>query len=227
MDAITRATTYPYPYLNRSFVFVAPGDERPWSDAAVPLDGGRAVIAYGSNQSTAQLAQKFQGTHAIPVQRGWLHDFDVVYAARFTSYGAIPSTIIPSPGTQVDVAITWLTPAQLAIMDRSEGHPDVYRFAEETGARFDPRDGPVPSKLYAYKAVAGHLDLGQGPIALAAIEARNGSRKFPAVLERDIIERTLRYLGRAETVDAFVTRVAGGQINYRHLNDELRQEMHR
>ena len=44
----------------------------------------------------------------------------MVYAAHIASYGAIPAVLALSPGTIVDIAITWLTKLQLQRMHETE-----------------------------------------------------------------------------------------------------------
>ena len=104
------AKTYPYRVPRASFVYV---DGR-----ADPLEGpldrsGRIpVIAYGSNRAPEQLARKFAGWPRGTGRAGdaaRLADHDVVYGAHFTAYGALPAVLARSPGTAVEVSVTWLT----------------------------------------------------------------------------------------------------------------------
>ena len=70
------------------------------------------------------IARKFQDWPLplrIPVLCAKLADFDVVYSAHFTRYGAIPATLHPCPGAATDVAVQWLTPAEFERMDATEG----------------------------------------------------------------------------------------------------------
>lgn len=45
---------------------------------------------------------------------------DIVFAARVSPTGAIPATLVESPGTRVCVKVTWLTDDQARVMDDSE-----------------------------------------------------------------------------------------------------------
>ncbi len=57
------------------------------------------VIGYGSNASPDQLTRKFvsanfPGSAVIPVMKGRLKDYDVVWTPLFVGYGAMPATIV-------------------------------------------------------------------------------------------------------------------------------------
>ena len=101
---IARAKAYPFPRHDHCFLF------QDGAAIPLPLDGvcdtaGRVpVLAAGSNQSHEQLARKYAGREefkgtVIPAWRGRLHDFDTVYAAKFTAYGSVPATFQHSPST--------------------------------------------------------------------------------------------------------------------------------
>ncbi|MYK59998.1 MAG: hypothetical protein F4027_15885, partial [Rhodospirillaceae bacterium] len=95
LDPVERAMGYPYAIPDCSFVFDKAGrDKAGWRPAEIGgalTDGRHPVLACGSNRSPDQLARKYFDFEAatIPVQRAWLGDFDVVYAAHITGYGAI------------------------------------------------------------------------------------------------------------------------------------------
>jgi hypothetical protein len=50
-----------------------------------------------------------------------LRDFDVVYAPLISSYGSATATLEHSPGTEVAVFITYLTPTLQQRMHETEG----------------------------------------------------------------------------------------------------------
>src|SRR5438128_1689184 len=108
---LDRAFDYPYDVPPRSFLFV-PGrgvSELDAASASELVQGRRAVLAVGSNAAPSQLARKFgEDDGVIPVVRADLHDHDVVYAARFAPYGAVPATMLESPGTTAHVHATYL-----------------------------------------------------------------------------------------------------------------------
>lgn len=114
------------------------------------------IVASGSNAAPARLLSKFGSDHRIPVTRGTLRDFAVVFAGHFTAYGAIPATLCPHPGARTEVWITWLTPDQLTIMHRSEGvigcreAMQRYDFFELDGIELQPDGQPPVNHAGAY-----------------------------------------------------------------------------
>src|SRR3970040_120238 len=94
--SVRHALSYPFEIPSRSYV-VADGRYEELPDSAPPLDvsGRHPVLALGSNQSPHQLIRKFRdcGLGPITVVRGRLRDFDVVYSAHISRYGAIPETL--------------------------------------------------------------------------------------------------------------------------------------
>jgi hypothetical protein len=114
-EILAAARDYPYEIPRRSFVY----SKRGLLDFDPGLcDRRTPVLAIGSNQSPARLAQKFghDAAHVIPVQRATLRNFDVVYSAHISRYGAVPAMLQTSQGASVTVAVTWLDDAQLGIM---------------------------------------------------------------------------------------------------------------
>ncbi|MCH7943706.1 MAG: hypothetical protein IIB67_10805, partial [Proteobacteria bacterium] len=154
----------------------------------VGLQKRTPVIAHGSNASPKQLARKFNSLDddvIIPVLRGGLADFDVVYAAHFTAYGAIPATLAASPGTTAEIAIIYLTDAQLARMHRSEGLGASYVYGR-LGRIFIDIDGLDPlSEAFVYITLRGAAMLSGKPVALSSITAhrrRFRAQPMPAML---------------------------------------------
>ena len=118
-ERIDHACSYPFARPACSYLFVD-GAMRPLS--GVMVTGRVPVLASGSNAAPSRLAAKFgRSDGVVPVTRGILHDFVVVFAGHFTGYGAIPATLFPHPGAAINIWITWLTEDQLTIMHRSEG----------------------------------------------------------------------------------------------------------
>lgn len=89
------------------------------------------VLGIGSNGSPEQLARKFPHNSfpqaVIPTIRCALQDFDVVYAPLISSYGSATATLEHSPGTCVEVCLTYLTPPLLERMHATEGAYTVVR----------------------------------------------------------------------------------------------------
>lgn len=186
-DAVlARARNYPYAFPRRSFVY-RDGVETAFDPA---LKQGRTpVLAFGSNQSPERLRQKFgdRDGHVIPVERGRLQDFDVVYSAHITSYGAVPAMLQVSDGASVELAVTWLDDRQLAIMHDSEIKAANYYFAALDGVSLRLSGEEVHTTAYAYIGTRGHLEHDQGgAIALAAVPCEG--RQFKSMTTADALE---------------------------------------
>ena len=121
----------------------------------------------------------------IPVLRGGLVDFDVVYAAHFTAYGSIPATLAASPGTTAEIAIVYLTDAQLARMHKTEGLGANYVYGR-IGRIFIDVDGLDPLlEAFVYLTLHGSAMLTGEPVALSSVIAhrrRFRSQPMPAML---------------------------------------------
>ena len=56
----------------------------------------------------------------IPVTKATLRNFDIPWLPCITDFGGLPATLSESPGTEVEVWLTWLDDDQLALMNTSE-----------------------------------------------------------------------------------------------------------
>jgi len=189
------ATDYPYGAPPRSYLFHG-GATRDLAAADQALFAGRRpVLAHGSNRSPAQLARKFLDAcfggaregdaAAIPVTYGWLAGYDVVFAAHVARYGAVTSTLAAAPGVRARVAVTWLTPEQLAYMHETERMN--YSYGDLDGGRFLPEAGPQPGRLAAYIGNHGALRLDGALVGMAAIAAEG--RRYPALQQLEMQRR--------------------------------------
>lgn len=196
---------------------------------AVDWAGRVAVIACGSNRSPRQLARKFApgiarkfapgiapGTArpdagVIPVIRARVDDFDVVYSAHFTSYGAVPATLCPSPGTRAEVSVLWLTAAQLARMHGTESLGLNYGFGRLSGLRLEMEiaveGARVLAEAFHYAGLHGCLAADSHPLSLAAVAARG--RAFPARHQIEVLRLARDRLAPGRGLEAFVTDVVG------------------
>src|SRR4051794_4618453 len=170
---IALAAGYPYEFPTCSYLF-ADHARRPLPDdlTAAGLADRIPVIACGSNRSPEQLARKFRDWPAplrIPVLCARLAGFDVVHSAHFTRYGAIPASLHPCPGAAVDVAVQWLTPAELERMDETEGIGINYDCHRLTGIDLDIDGYGTIHAAEAYLSRRGPLMHQGTPISLAAI----------------------------------------------------------
>ncbi len=144
------------------------------------MQGRIPVIASGSNAAPAQLKRKyadFAPGAEIPVTRVHVSDFDAVYNAHITSYGSIPATLFPSPGTVLETFITWLNPEELEVMHGTEQPGINYHFAELRGLTLEVQNiGPLDT-AFAYISVVGGLARDGAPVSLAEVPARG--RRYP------------------------------------------------
>lgn len=210
--ALARAREYPYAIPTQSFVYRDSGA----SEFDVALCAGRTpVLAIGSNQSPRRLAEKFgdDASHVIPVQRARLKDFDVVFSAHISTYGAVPAMLQVSPGAEVGLAVTWLNDAQLEIMNHSEVNAANYAFALLEGLALSFEGGGTESKAYAYVSSRGHLRHDGDAVALSAIECEG--RRYRAMSTVQALEIVRRRVAPALESDAFVLKLIA-DAGYRH-----------
>lgn len=211
MDPLERATTYPYLIPDASYLFERGG----WRPAEIDarMTGGRTpVLACGSNRSPEQLARKFADFDdaIIPVQRAWLEDFDVVYAAHITAYGAIAAKLQHVPGTRVEVSVTWLSDDQMARMHATEGVGHNYHYARLHGLALHMEGGGVRAEAFAYVYDKGALRHDGTPgdhAALAEIRAEN--RQDHHLSQAEALAEVCGRVGHTGGLAEFVGAVVG------------------
>ncbi len=174
-ELLDLAKGYPYCRPAACYLFNA-GEARPLPDSVARpgLFAARTpVVAHGSNRSPRQLARKFGETAEIPVSRAWLSDYDVVYSAHMTRYGAIAANLCHAPGTRVEVWITWLDEAQLLRMHETELGAEIYRYGYLSQVSIALDSGPAEAidRAGVYLSRNGYLALDGAPIGLAAVPA--------------------------------------------------------
>jgi len=205
--AVHRASSYPYARPNRSFLYEsgeAQDVDAPELLRLADKESLVPVLALGSNASPEQLGRKFANFSRvrIPVVYCTLRDFDVGYAPLITSYGSVPATLIPSAGTAVSAAVTYLSTELLEAMHATEG---AYELRELRQIDLLLDGGRQQSTIWAYVHQLGSLNIPYhelelsksfqkvGPAALAEISAEG--RRFPSfdqvqmqVLVRQILQ---------------------------------------
>ncbi|MCW5773527.1 MAG: hypothetical protein KIT16_17930 [Rhodospirillaceae bacterium] len=203
MDPLERALDYPYAAPARSYRFVA-GAAVPAAIEAADRAGCLPVLACGSNRAPAQLARKFAGIEGadFAVERVFLADFDSVYAAHISGYGAVAATLQHSPGCRVELFVTWLPPRLMPRMHATEGRGTFYNFVRLDGLDLVGEGGEALSSAYAYAFHAGCLNLAGGPVALAAVPARN--RRFRALDEAAVQRAVQAKFGEGGSLEEFV-----------------------
>lgn len=217
---VTRALGYPYARPKRSYLFTG-GNAHPLAALGRHHLAGRTpVLAYGSNAAPEQLARKFadQPDSTIPVLMGRLAGFDIVYSCHITAYGALPATLVESPGTVVAVAVTWLNDHQLARMNETEGVAARYDYVTMDKIDLELELVGALPEVGAYAGLYGHLPapgdadvadepVRRQPIALAAIPATG--RRFTALDQRAALLHAMQCLGEQGEVEDFIVRVVG------------------
>ncbi len=158
------------------------------------------VIGYGSNPAPTQLARKFSSVSAssdvvIPVMKGTLQNFDVVWTPVFVGYGSMPATITPSPGTDVEVWVTWLDKEAVQVVDRTEHsvhtQRPLYVLTTIEGAAFE-FDGPDPASMEVYVSCFGPLTINGQIQSVSAISAKD--RRFSGLNASAAMEAILPLL---------------------------------
>jgi hypothetical protein len=202
---IALATGYPYEFPACSYLFADHARHPLPDDILTSLADRIPVIACGSNRAPEQLARKFQDWPLplrIPVLCAKLAGFDVVYSAHFTRYGAVPATLHPCPGATVDVAVQWLTPAELERMDATEGIGINYDRHHLTGIDLEIEGLGMVQTAETYQSRRGPLIDQDIPIALEAIPC--AGRAWPALNQQGVLDLTRRRLAPEVTLDSFI-----------------------
>jgi len=196
---VERAMRYPYAVPARAFAQLRHETLSP-DDVDVDLADRTPLLAYGSNGSPEVLGRKLAlSADPVLVEPAWLHDFDVVYSAHISPYGAVPATLQRSPGTAVRVAVLHLTPEQLTLLSATEPN---YEPSTLEDVHCELADGTVRSELSAYLSRHGCLLVDGSEVALIAVPARD--RRFAEIGEPQVLEHVRATLAPEESMDSFV-----------------------
>lgn len=180
-EELARALDYPYPAPLPPWIFAGHEVHRPASPGFPALsrdirrDARVPVVAAGSNRAPVQLCRKFGVEDAFPVSTIRLRDVDTVYSAHFSSYGAIPATLAPSPGTVLHTAVLWLTAAQLDRMNATEALGVNYRLGWMARRSVSRRFGLTADRIAAYISLHGAVTCDAGvPVPVAGFRRQGG-----------------------------------------------------
>lgn len=184
---LARALDYPYAapqgsylYLDGAAVELPPGG---------PYLAGRSpLLAYGANAAPEALGHKLAPLAGIemPVLQFELAGFDVAYSAHVSPYGAVPATLVESPGTVAPVFVIHPTAGQRALLTASEPNYDLVEV-----------DG-----IAAYRSKHGCLSIDGSAVALAAV--RSQGRTLPELDEPAVLERVRAAVEPEATLAEFV-----------------------
>ncbi len=223
-DRLALAKGYPFAAPSGSYLFDE-GEIRPIDEAG--FAARRPVLAHGSNRAPEQLARKFGHfggeDAAVPVTRAWLQDYDVVYAAHITRYGAVSSTLQHAPGCAAALAVTWLTEAQLRRMHETEG-VGGYAYgrlaAVEVRLEAGPKDRLDEVELYLGRH--GCLAIEGAAVGLAAVPSRNRRHR---ALHQEEVQAWLRDRHRPDQdLDEMILRHVADPEERRRLAKSLQAE---
>ncbi len=230
LDPVERATTYPYAIPDCSFVF-GPGGWRPAEIGADLTAGRHPVLACGSNRAPAQLARKYFDfpTATIPVQRAWLADVDIVYAAHITGYGSIAACPVPAPGVRAEVSVAWLSDDLMARMHATEGRGRDYDYAVLSGLDLVLEGGGRLGEAFAYLYRSGALTVrhgtaGRRPVGLAEIAATG--RAGPVWPQPRAIAEVQRRLGHRGSTGDFIRENIADPALRRAREARLQRDAH-
>jgi hypothetical protein len=183
---LKRALAYPYATPERSYLYrEGRAEDLP---EGFDLADRTPLISYGANTAPEALALKLAALpgEALPVVRSRLHGFDVVYSAHVSPYGAVPATLLESPGTVAPVFVLHPTAEQHALLTATELNYDLVQIGEAE----------------AYLSKHGCLELDGSPVALAAI--RSAARTLPELDQPAVLERVRAHLAPELELEQFV-----------------------
>jgi hypothetical protein len=195
---LKRALDYPYATPDRSYLYrdgeahELPGD---------PDFAGRTLLlSYGANAAPAALARKLASLPdpELPLLRAELQGFDVVYSAHVSPYGAVPATLLESPGTTAPVFVLHPTPAQRALLTATEPNYDLV----ELPLCLAMDDKSATRQVQAYRSKHGPLMLDGAPVALAAV--RSSGRTLPELDQPALLDRVRAHLEPGLSREEFV-----------------------
>ena len=220
-QSLRRAYGYPYAAPSHDYLFTEGRVEVLREEA--DLGSRQPVIAVGSNRAPEQLARKFgaEKDRTIPVTWAWMHGYDVVYCAHLAGYGSVPATLHGSPGTEVRVAVTWLTEAQLERMHETESVGASYVYGTFDLEAIDLGAGRPSMRAGCYISKCGALALDGAPVALAEIEAKG--RQFKSLSQAAKLALLHSVFGDHPEEAAWVLSLLGEENGPRraHLTDRL------
>lgn len=184
---LTRALAYPYATPERSYLYLD-GEARELPVAGPDLSARAPLLSYGANAAPDALARKLAPLPGVemPVMRAELEGFDVVYSAHVSPYGAVPATLLESPGTAAPVFVIHPTEEQRALLTASEPNYDLV----EVGG------------IAAYRSKHGCLSLDGSPVALTAV--RSAGRALPELDQPAVLECVRAHLAPDSSLEEFV-----------------------
>lgn len=198
-DVLERAMDYPYPVPAHPFVQLGHSTLDP---AEVDVDWRERLplLAYGSNAAPKALAHKLAlSDDPVLVVPASLRDFDVVYSAHISPYGAVPATLQHSPGTVARVHVVHVTREQLVLVSATEPNYEP-TLLEAVDCRLAGDE--LVTELSAYISRHGCLLIDGSEVALSAVQATD--RRFAELSEPEVLEYVRGLACPAESLETFV-----------------------
>jgi len=208
--------SYPFSRSHKSFVFVNGNIEYLESYEknklntflsefkASSIENRTPVLAYGANASPERLKLKFSqlSPAVFPVIRAKLIDFDVVFASHYSSYGAIPATLICAPYTTVDLFVTFLEEKQLELMHQSELSGNRYVFGQLDQIKVQLDGNEMLNSIYSYWTGYGHYSNKGQAIALSKVPA--AGRQLKSWTQMDMQNQARDHLHPGKSLSKFI-----------------------
>lgn len=199
---IAHALAYPFAPRSDAFVFENGGARAFDAERDAELLAERVpILATGSNASPQRLNEKFGPGHAIAVTRAVVHDHVVAHSAKFAAYASIPATLHRWGRARVRVHVTWLTAAQLDIMDETETLGRAY---DRVGVAAEFLDAPSSAPAQVYVSRAGALSLDGAAVSPRAADLEHACAGPVRLDQRAAQECAMRILGLEGPVERFI-----------------------
>jgi hypothetical protein len=212
---LKRALDYPYATPERSYLYR--DGEAATLRETLDLGDRSPLLAYGANAAPAALARKLAPLPGaeMPVLRAELADFDVVYSAHVSPYGAIPGNLRRSAGTVAPVFVAYPDPEQLRLLSASEPNYELRRLKE---VRCRVEHAGELDEVDAYLSRHGCLVLDGSEVALAAVAS--AGRTLPTLTEPQVLERVRDLVEPGASLEEFVRRRAGNRLVFDRTSPE-------
>jgi hypothetical protein len=125
---------------------------------APPMRQRHPVLAVGSNAAPAQLWRKFASVErlAVPMTLARVPGIQAGLSAHVSRPGYIPAVPVKAPGALSELWITWLDPAELAILDATEPNYERVRLGDGYPAELVD-SGRVIAGCWIYAGRHGYL----------------------------------------------------------------------
>jgi hypothetical protein len=199
-EILARAAGYPYEAPLRSFVQRGAGAEE-LGERPPDLAARRPLLCYGANAAPRVLARKLAALppEPLPVLQAELTNFDVVYSAHVSPYGAVPATLQVSEGTTAPVFVAYPNRDQERALTATEPNYEL-RTLRGAALRVDQVGELGGADVYVSRH--GCLALDGSEVALASVAS--AGRQLPALGEVEVLERIRHILAPELDLGAFV-----------------------